>query len=222
MPLGNKFFFPIAGETWATHFESRGWTTIQDQIDDGYPKYAQPTATDGELQLVHDFGALVSASTLITLSYQKMDVAGTVTVTPRIHTSTDGTTWTSHTSGETRVYANNFQYVKVELDAVAADDTSFCWVKDVRVLLTTKEGTISGTATTDGSGFVTVDITGEFIDVNSITLTPKYNASYSVVAVYDFTDVANPTGFDIYTYRGDTGAALGGVEVSYLLKGVKT
>jgi sulfur carrier protein ThiS len=41
-------FVPVdTEETWAEHFSSRGWTDIQDQIDAGYPYYAQPTKPNG-------------------------------------------------------------------------------------------------------------------------------------------------------------------------------
>jgi len=216
-----NIYIPVLGRSWSSHFTDHGWSTIQDQIDDGYPYYLQPTGLDGFVEFVHDFGSLITSSTLITLSYSLTQIDGNVTVTPLLSTSTDGSSWTDHASGATRVYASNFRYVKVRLDGEPDDLSSIARVQDLRVLLSTKEGTISGVATTSGGGSVTVDITGEFIDVSAITLTSKYNASYGIVAVYDFVDAANPTQFTIYTYRADTGAPVGSIDVSYNIKGVK-
>jgi len=216
-----NIFIPVLGRSWSDHFTLNGWSSIQDQIDDGYLYYLQPTGEDGYVEFVHDFGSLITSSTLITLSYSLTQIDGNVTVTPLLSTSTDGSSWTDHASGATRVYASNFRYVKVRLDGVPDDLSSIARVQDLRVLLSTKEGTLSGVATTDGSGTVAVDITGEFIDVSAINLTPKYNASYGIVAVYDFVDAANPTTFSIYTYRADTGAAVGSIEVRYTVRGVK-
>lgn len=216
-----NIFIPVLGRSWSNHFSDNGWSSIQDQIDDGYPYYLQPTGIDGYVEFEHDFGSLISSSTLITLSYGLTQIDGNVDITFTISTSTDGTSWTAHTSGVTRVYVSNFRYVKVRIDGVPDDAASLAKITDLRVLLSTKEGNISGVATTGGGGSVTVDITGEFIDVSAITLTPKYSASYGIVAVYDFTDTTNPTQFTIYTYRADTGAAVGTIEVSYNVKGVK-
>jgi hypothetical protein len=216
-----NIFIPVLGRSWESHFTDNGWSTIQDQIDDGYLYYLQPTGQDGFVEFVHDFGSLITSSTLITLSYSLAQIDGNVTVTPLLSTSTDNSTWTDHASGSTRVYASNFRYVKVRLDGVPDDLSSIARIQDLRILLSTKEGTVSGTGTTGGGGSVTVDITGEFIDVTSINPSPKYNASFGVVIVYDFVDAPNPTSITFYTYRADTGAAVGGIDFSYTIRGVK-
>lgn len=219
--MANRFYMPIKGETIQQHFDNNGWPSIQAQIDAGYNYFLQPCAISARVEMVKDFVVLASSSTLITLSFSKVDIAGSVTLTPTLMTSADNTTWTTHTVGATRVYANNFRYVKIRLDALGADDLSFCRIQDVRVFLTTKEETISGMATTDGSGQVTVDITGQFIGVSGISHSAEYNPSYPVDINYEFADVPNPTSITFHSFRGDTGAVVGGASFSYIIKGVR-
>lgn len=50
-----------------------------------------------------------------------------------------------------------------------------------------------------------------FVDIISITVVAaKQSDSYGITAVYDFSDVPNPTGFTVYLYRNDTGAKVTG------------
>lgn len=213
---------PTSHETWGDHFGLHGWDSLQEQIDDDYPYLIHPTDTTASVELIHDFGALVTSS-IVTVAYQQTNLSGTVTLTPTVSTSSNGTTWTSYTPGNTRVFASNVRWVKIFFNAVGATDKGVSLLENVSVSLNVKEATVAGSDMTAASGAQlgskVVDISGKFCDVRSITVTPGYNASFGVVAVYDFVDVANPTSFTVYTYRADTGVIVGGVPFSYLVRG---
>lgn len=63
---------------------------------------------------------------------------------------------------------------------------------------------------TDATNGKVVSFNKSFVDIKSITVTAAYNASYPVLAVYDFVDTPNPTEFTAYLYRVDTGAKVTG------------
>lgn len=58
-----------------------------------------------------------------------------------------------------------------------------------------------------------------FTDVQSITVTPAYNASAQPIAIYNFVDSATPTYFKILLYDSNTGDRIGGT-CSYTVTGV--
>ena len=214
---------PVANETWADHFSLRSWNTIDDQTTAGYAYLVHPTDTTGTLQVQHDFGAIINSSSIVDATFVKANLVGTVNVTPTISTSTNGTTWTSYTAGQTRIYATSVRYVRVNFAAVGTDNKGMATISNLTVSLSVKEGTESGASTTENAapnvGKKTINITGLFADVISITVTPKYSASYPILAVYDFVDAANPTEFTVYTYRADTGVLVGNIPFSYTIRG---
>jgi hypothetical protein len=217
-----SLLLPTSHETWSDHFASHGWDSLQEQIGDGYEYLIHPTDTTGSVEVTRDFGALVTSSVL-TVSYQKTPLSGSVILTPTLSTSADGVSWTSYTPGNTRVFASNVRWIKILFEAVGTTDEGLALLENVTASLGVKEGTVSGADETASSGAnlgrKQIDITGEFCDVRSITITPGYNPSFGVVAVYDFLDVPNPTGFTVYTYRADTGSVVGGVPFSYIVRG---
>ncbi|CAB4220328.1 Fibronectin type III [uncultured Caudovirales phage] len=218
----SSILLPTSHETWTDHFSAHGWTSISAQISEDYLYLVHPTDTTASIEVVHDFGATVS-STLITLSYLTTILSGAVAITPTISVSLNGSTWVASASGLLRVFAQNVRYVKILLSAVASTDKGLALVDNLSVALNVKEGTLAGSGTTAASGAtlgrLAIDITGEFSDVISVAVTAGYNSGFGVVAVYDLLDAANPTTFTVYTYRADTGAAVGGIPFSYNLRG---
>lgn len=286
----NEALLPVANETWDQHFNIRSWTTIDAQVSAGYNYIVHPTDTTASLELQHDFGATIASSCIVDLTFAVTQLVSTVTVTPQISTSLNGTTWTSYTSGAMRVYATSLRYVKIVWTASGSNDKALAIIQNAKVSLNVKEGAISGVDTTTPgdtqAGTITVtlsgtavtgvstnftsalvgerifnssgtligtvssvasttsltlssgaavavsagtfsinlgkkvvNIAGEFADVNAISVTPKYSASYPILAVYDFVDVSNPTSFTVYTYRADTGVLVGNISFSYSIRG---
>jgi hypothetical protein len=222
MLTSSSVLLPTSHETWTDHFALHGWDTLAEQLADDYPYLVHPTDSTASVQLTHDFGAAIS-STTVSVAYLKTDLSGAVTITPTISTSVNGTSWTNHGAGNTRVFATGLRYVRVMLDAVGSTDKGLAILSNVAISLSVKEATVSGSGQTDSSGATlgrkTVSIAGEFSDVQSIIVAPGFNAAFGVVAVYDFVDTANPTEFTVYTYRADTGAVVGGIPFSYTLRG---
>lgn len=196
-----------------------GNTTIQDMIDDGYSHPFQPTPNTCEVQRVIDYGAVL-ASSLITLTWNKTNIAGNVDLEAQIDYSSDGTSWTSATAGETEVFASNFRFVRITITGTPDDDTSFARLENVRVRLDVKKGDESGkfTANAGDSGGTTVTFSENWIDVELITITP-FSSSQLDFAV-DFTDVPNPTSFKVLVW--DQSGTRQTVNCGYTVKGVKS
>jgi len=175
-------------ETWEQHFTSRGWDSPQDQIDAGYPLYAEPFAATASYEETFDYEAILPSSR-VTVTITKEVVQGSLSENCTISVSTDGTTWTDY-SGYS-VYATNFRYVKIKLDYSGTNASSI--ITDLNVKLDAKKKRISGMIQCNAAdaGGTALDITGEFSDVTSITGTPQGTTAANVVI--DFNDVPNPT-----------------------------
>jgi hypothetical protein len=209
---------PTSHKSWEEHFNAHGWDTIAEQITDGYPYLIHPTDENGEIEVVHDFGAILTSSTVVSFTYLVTQLSSFVDVIPTISVSTDNTSWNAFSPGLSRVFAQNVRFVKISLSGIGADDKGLAIVSNLGVVLSVKEGTLAGNTVTNALGSATVDISDYFSDVQSILLTPGFS-SYAVVAVYDFVDTANPTQFTVFTFRADNGAVASNIPVSYSLKG---
>ena len=93
----------------------------------------------------------------------------------------------------------------------------FVSITNINVRLSLKEVTDGGISTVAAIGtFIPFNKT--FLDVRSIVVTAKKNATHNVIAVYDF-GTETDGGFTAYVYRRDTGAGIIG-EVSWAIRGV--
>jgi hypothetical protein len=210
-------------ETWATHFSSRGWANIDDQIAAGYSAFAVGKTTGSYVETVN-YGVSI-ASAKITLTPTHYFEMGTMGITPQLETSPNGSTWTAF-AGVYTATGSTFQYVRYTL-AFAAAHTGSGLATDTSTLLITqplnyrldvKQKTYQGmvgAVSTDGTG-TAVDITGIFSDVTSIQLTPL--GTTALIAIYDFVDAANPTTFKVYVFN--TSGVRQTATVSYILRGV--
>jgi hypothetical protein len=172
-------------ETWASHFTSRSWTSPQDQIDAGYPVYIQPNNSPGYYEEIFDYGSILSSSK-ITMSYTGATIAGTVTITPKISISSNGSSYTDY-DGFDSIYGVNFRYVKIRLTA-SGTATAIYQLNNLSLRLDSKllndAGSVSALST-DTNGTI-VNFNKEFVDVSSITATPSGTTSTSVS--YEFND----------------------------------
>lgn len=210
-------------ETFAQHFTSRGWSSPQDQINAGYPRFLVGK-TSGSYEEKVDYGTTIP-STKVTFSPTTAFTDGTVSTTPKISTSADDVSYTDY-PGVYEAYASSFRYVKYRMDFSAAhngsglaSDTShllginpLTYRLDVK--LKTREGVVSANA--GDTGGTPVNIAGMFIDVQSITLTPMATAARH--ATYDFVDIPNPTEFRVYLWDS-TGNRVSGT-VSWTVRGI--
>lgn len=213
-----SFVAPInTTETWASHFTSRGWTTPQDQITAGYPVYAQPTPSSGYYEETFDYGTVLAA-TKVSASLTYSTVIGTVTVTPTISVKKlVGDAWTDY-AGLSSVFVTDFRYVKVRYDFASSGGDDLVNVTGLNVRFDVKlkndAGLVSAVSTDSGGTAVSFNVS--FVDVQSITVTPKGTAAR--IAVYDFVDVPNPTSFKVLLF--DTAGNRVSGDVSWNVKGV--
>lgn len=212
---------PVPLETWAEHFTNRGWSTIQDQIDAGYPLFLQPSASTAVFEDIVDLGVLVTRSTTISVVAPTTALDGSVELTWTLGVSEDGVNFTDY-ADTTSVLASGFQYVKVRIDAVGADDTSLIRIGGIRLRIAVQKQRDGGRGIANSAdvGGTEVIFNTAFLDVESLTVTAKYNANYpkGITALYDFTDTPNPTSFFVYLFDADTGGRVSG-EFSWAAEG---
>lgn len=187
-------------ETFAQHFTNNAWATPQDQITAGKPLYFQPSVTSGSYEEVIDYGSILPATGIAATIGFTTD-SGSVTITPTISVKTNiGDSWTDNV-GQAQIVASNFRYVKVKYDFASTGGDDLIRVTNINVKLSSKirEDGGTGTAASGDAGGTTVTFNTAFIDVTAITVTPL--ATSAVIAVYDFTDVPNPTSFKVLLYN---------------------
>jgi predicted phage tail protein len=187
-------------ETWQSHFTSRSWTTPQDQITAGYAYYAMPSTTTAQYYEDIDYGAVLAGTRILT-TLTKNAVVGSTTITPSISVKKlIGDSWTVYT-GVDSVFATDFRYVRAQYDFASAGGDDLLEITALNVRLDSKLRNDSGTGTANSgdSGGTTVNFNLTFVDVDSISVTPL--ATSSVVAVYDFVDVPNPTSFKVLLFN---------------------
>ena len=211
-------------ETWAQHFTSNTWTTIQDHITATHDYYLIPENTATYWQK-WDMGTLIPSSTIQILENAE-DYSGVVTKTPVIYYTnnelvyeaadiTSNTGWTAGTSGDNSLLASTFRYVKVHVDYVSTSNSIREIVSQkVTLGLGTKRDQSDTTESilwADRASGASVSFNKTFSDVNSISVTPKYIVGGNTngnqnTAIYDFNDVANPTSFTVYLLDATNGS----------------
>lgn len=213
-----NYLAPVSDtETWQSHFSSRGWTTLQDQITAGYPIYAQPSQASGSYEETVDYGTVLAATKIsATLTYTV--VSGAPVITPTISVRklvTDP--WTDY-AGSNSVFVTDFRYAKVRYDFASTGGDDLVQINGLNVRFDVKlrndAGAVSAVSTDAGGTVVLFNV--PFVDVQSITVTPKGTAAR--IAVYDFVDVPNPTSFKVLLF--DTAGTRASGDVSWSVKGV--
>lgn len=193
-------------ETYAEHFINNSWSTPQDQIDAGYPLYIQPTPASASAEVIIDLLSVLSTGK-IKLSSTVDILAGAPSYAWTLGYSEDGVTYTDAVA--TEVFASDFRYIKVRIDVTSAAGQDLLQVVEAAIQVDVKIRTDQGSGTAnaaDVSG-TSVAFNYAFADITSIVVTP--NSTTQVTAVYDFTDVPNPTGFSVYLFD-NTGARVSG------------
>ncbi len=213
---GGSLYAPVnTTETFQQHFVNNSWTTPQAQVDAGSIYFLQPPPSSASYVETIDYGATIPSSK-ISLTLTRTTIAGTVTITPKIETSPDNSTWTTF-NNVYEAFSTSFRYVKITL-TFASTGGGFLQITDSLVRLDVKNHTVSGmgTAVSTDSGGTVVDITGKFVDVASIQVTAQ--GTSAINAIYDFVDAPNPTQFKVLLYNS-SGTRVSG-PFSYNIEGV--
>ena len=184
-------------ETYEQHFTSRGWSTPQDQINDGYSLWLTPSLTTGSYEESVDYGAVVNSSK-VAISLTREIAAGTFTITPTISTRlTTGASWTNY-SNVSQVFASNFRYLKFRYDFTAGSDAALMLVRRIAYRLDNKLRSDFGNGSAKAPQSGTYSQTGTTI---TVTATAHGMASGDRIDL-DFTSGTAADG--VYTITGAT------------------
>lgn len=189
----------FTAETFTEHFVNNGFDQIQDFITAGYGPWLTPSEASASYVEVFDFGLIISGALVnVAWAAQQFD-ASLVSVSCAIEASDDDITYTAPSAG-TSAYFSSCRYARVTLTFTPASTNSLVAVTGLTCSIDIKYAVDSGEIvaySTDVSG-TTVTFNKAFKDVNSITLTVF--SVEPITAIYDFTDVPNPTGFLAFAF----------------------
>jgi hypothetical protein len=202
----NRVTFPLnATETWTQHFTSRGWSTIQDQLNAGYPLYYQPGVTTGSYTETFDAGAVFSGGTIVA-QLQTAALAGAPTVSIRLgYKKLIGDAWTLGSVGSLTLLAGQFRYVQVVVTATSTAGFDLAEIVNLQVGVNvqqiTENVTVSSLAAdVNGTLFTT---TRGFTDVKELQLTLVFGslATRAEARVVDVGAPGVPATLFIYAFN---------------------
>jgi len=121
-----------------------------------------------------------------------------VSVTVKLATSTDNITYSAFTSGANQFFSS-FRYLKLRLEFTASGDKAMAELDNLTVRLDVKRENDGGriTANAGDVGGTQVSFNKSFKDVESVTATVA-SVTEPFITIVDFTDIPNPTGFNVY------------------------
>lgn len=129
--------------------------------------------------------------------------ANSFTVTAPSATTSGNVSWVKWISypGVREVFSTNFRYFRVRYDFTSAGNNDLMLLTALNVRLDSKlrNDAGSGTANSGDVGGTTVTFGVDFVDVQSISVTPL--STTGVIAVYDFVDAPNPTSFKVLLFN---------------------
>jgi hypothetical protein len=206
-------------ETYEDHFVNNSFDTPQEQVDSGFAAWIMPVPTTATYTEVFEHDLLLTGLTKITVDISRDESLewGTLTISPSIEVSTDGSSWGSPIT-EWSALESGFKYVRVILTFTGTGGNDIAAVSKMLVKLDLKQITDSGTVQVTSSG-QSVDFNQTFLDIASITASVR--GSSALYAVYDFVDVANPTHFHLYVFNSSgSDVSTAGHYVSWTARGV--
>jgi len=222
---GNRVIGPIDDTTtweewWDDVFPPSATTeTWQDFIDAGYPEYLSP-AVDAPLTANYtqtfDLGTIIGQGS-ISWEMNRVDYGqngNEVEIETSVSYSEDDI---SYTEGEntTIVKANDFRYVKISSD-FTSNGVDMTTIKPCFQVTAKKVNEVDNDSVSDATNGKVVTFDFPFYDIISIVVTPISTSFRS--AVYDFTDVPNPTSFTVYLFDENGVKQTGGF--SYSIVGI--
>lgn len=175
-------------ETFDQHFATRGWASPQAQVNAGFPIFIQPTTSTGFYEQVFDYGQPLASSRVL-LNIVGTAVAGNPIVVPKISLSLDNSTYIDY-NGAMDVFGLNFRFVKIRITVTSQPaNIGLFEIAQLSVRLDAKLKNDAGgvsAVSTDALGTI-VNFSKEFIDVQSITVSPS--GTTPIIPVYDYKDV---------------------------------
>ena len=212
----------VGTQTWEEHFIGTGsssnpqFANISAIQSAGFSAYLEPAPTGdsgkGEYQEVFDFGTNLASSKVSTLAEFANQGSGTVNQSQRLDLASlgSGGTFSDGTeslSNSAQRFGTAFQRVRYKTRAISVAGsltriTNLNLTIDVKI----KNDTGIGTASASDSGGTQVNFNVSFVDVQGIAVTPNTISSTNiadkkVIAVVDFVDAPNPTGFKVFLFN---------------------
>lgn len=187
-------------ETFATHFSSRSWNSPNSQINAGYPLFIEPVATNGYYEEVIDLGSIVN-NARITVNINSTIISGSPTITNMLSIKSNiGDSWIDYTDTLT-VYASAYRYIKIRTSVTATTAASFIRINSINTVIDIKVISDAGSTVCSASdtGGTIAYFNTQFADVSSIVVSAS--GTTPITAIYDFTDVPNPTSFKILLFN---------------------
>jgi hypothetical protein len=212
-----KLYAPInIVQTYTEHFVDNSFTTPDSQTA-LYPLWIQPVPNTATYTRVFDYGTSIGVLTKITVEVPYTQEYGAATIAGTIEVSTDGSAWEAAVAGYTTM-ATGFRYVRVVLTITGASNTAILRIDRLTVKLDLKQINDTGRIEVTANP-TTVNFNKAFIDVISIGVTAE--GTTALFAIYDFTDIPNPTHFHVYLFdSGGADASGAGKYVSWTTRGV--
>ncbi len=185
--------------TWNSQFTGNGWTSIQSAIDAGMQYYIQPAVSSGYYEEVFDYGSILESMKVSIVPTYNI-VSGNPNITIDISISANGTTWIDY-PGSSEIFGVNFRYVKFRVSVSATANTDVVHLSNLKLILSAKLKTDTNSVYANASdvGGTTVTFKEQFLDVTSIVVSAK--GTTAAYALYDFTDVPNPTSFKVLLFN---------------------
>ncbi len=199
---GGALLLPVdTTSTVAAKMTVGGWASRQAKADAGFPYRLEPTPAVASYQEVIDHGTIL-AGTKITVTQTSQAIHGSVALSCNLKVrASEADAWTD--LGDVwGAYGTAFRYLQVTITATPdGGSNDLLRLTELRVRLDVKLKSDAGSAICDASdsGGTQVDFNVSFVDVQSITLTPAAGGA-ARYALYNFSDVVNPTGFKILLY----------------------
>lgn len=205
-----------SAETFSDWWDSNGWTTLQDAIDDGFDPWPNPsTTTAGYLVMEIDFGVLF-ANSFVDWDWVETQIGDATLITPTISTSPDNSVWTDY-AGVQQIFGTNFRYLRLRLDFEGSTNDALSLLSDMLVTVSLERDEETGIAAclAADAGGTTVNFTKAWLDVEDIQLTAE--GTTPAYPLLNFSDVPNPISFKIPVFN-DSGTRVN-CSVRYRVRG---
>jgi Putative phage tail protein len=206
-------------ETWAQHFETRSWDQIQDQIDAGFPVYAQPADVTPALVAWEFDYVNPLPSLMVTAESTYTVVAPTPILRMRLKSKVNaGDAWTlvqEQPDMVSSLLPVNSRWVRVEAEiATDAAQHGLLVLSNIAYRIDVKYKDDSGIVETGSDAQEVVVFNIPFVDVRGVSLT-SLDANVAFARAEIAFDQRSMT---VYSF-GPTGLPVGGT-VSWIARGV--
>lgn len=219
-------------ETFQDHFDDHLWADPEDQVNAGYDIFIQENEGPGTITTEEeDLGSTLN-NVIVNVAYSNETLPNTYD--PTIQVEIRGSTTPgggSFVSGASQFFTSvRYVTVRITVTGGGADTAdSMCKIWGLQAKVDVKyavDGNVIAVNGTDVGG-TEVEIPGDaasghgtktFSDIDSITLAPLDDNDQAITAIYEFTDVANPTEFYIYCF--DNAGRRVDATVSWKVRGI--